>query len=152
MTATMGHGLPMTYFKVAGGGAQLTLNAIPRVWRNEGATVGFTVNGHDYVAYAPTGASWNVAGSAVTSGLAGKAYYTVAVLPTTAGQHRQRAGRIGRAVRCLRLCHGDRFEESATGTTRQAAPSPPPTDSPRSRRRGPKPEPSRPCTNTNGSP
>ncbi|MET0967002.1 MAG: glycosyl hydrolase [Nakamurella sp.] len=85
MTATIGHGLPMTYFKVAGGGAQLTLNAIPRVWRNDGATVGFTVNGHDYVAYAPTGAGWKVAGSAVTSGLAGKDYYTVAVLPTTPG-------------------------------------------------------------------
>ena len=27
MTATIGHGLPMTYFKVAGGGAQLTLDA-----------------------------------------------------------------------------------------------------------------------------
>ncbi|MET0866414.1 MAG: glycosyl hydrolase [Nakamurella sp.] len=83
MTATIGHGLPMTYFKVAGGGAQLTLNAIPRIWLNAGATIGFTVNGHDYVAYAPTGAGWNVAGSALTSTLAGKGYYTVAVLPTT---------------------------------------------------------------------
>ncbi|MEP6562717.1 MAG: hypothetical protein ABJD68_16780, partial [Nakamurella sp.] len=85
MTATIGHGLPMTYFKVAGGGAQLTTNAIPRVWQNTGATVGFTVNGHDYVAYAPTGAGWNVAGPALTSALSGKDYYTVAVLPTTTG-------------------------------------------------------------------
>jgi endoglucanase Acf2 len=83
MKATIGHGLPMTYFKVAGGGAQLTMNSIPRVWRNDGKTIGFTVNGHDYVAYAPTGSSWQVAGSAVTSALAGKDYYTVAVLPTT---------------------------------------------------------------------
>ena len=60
MTATIGHGLPMTYFKVAGGGAALTANATPRVWQNDGATVGFTVNGHDYVAYAPTGAGWTV--------------------------------------------------------------------------------------------
>ena len=62
MTATIGHGLPMTYFKVTGGGAQLTLNASPRIWQNDGATVGFTVNGHDYVAYAPTGAGWTVVG------------------------------------------------------------------------------------------
>ena len=85
MTATIGHGLPMTYFKVAGGGAQLTLNAPPTVWKNDGATVGFTVNGHDYVAYAPTGAAWAVAGTSLSSNLTGKNYYTVAVLPTTAG-------------------------------------------------------------------
>src|SRR6476469_2625980 len=58
-TATIGHGLPMTSFKVSGGGgAQLTLAATPRVWQNDGATVGFAVNGHDYVGYAPTGARW----------------------------------------------------------------------------------------------
>lgn len=85
MTATIGHGLPMTYFKVTGGGAQLSLNATPSVWKNEGPTVGFTVNGHDYVAYAPTGAGWAVSGSSIASSLAGKDYYTVAVLPTTAG-------------------------------------------------------------------
>ena len=33
------------------------------VWHNDGATVGFAVNGHDYVAYAPTGAGWTVSGS-----------------------------------------------------------------------------------------
>ena len=84
MTATIGHGLPMTYFKVTGGGAQLSLNAKPTVWQNNGATVGFTVNGHDYVAYAPTGAGWAVSGSSIASSLAGKDYYTVAVLPTSA--------------------------------------------------------------------
>ncbi len=43
------------------------------------------MNGHDYAAYAPTGAGWNVTGSSLTSTLAGKSYYTVAVLPTNAG-------------------------------------------------------------------
>ncbi len=85
MTATIGHGLPMTYFKVSGGGAALTASGTPRVWRNTGATVGFSVNGPDYAAYAPTGAGWNVTGSSLTSTLAGKSYYTVAVLPTNAG-------------------------------------------------------------------
>jgi endoglucanase Acf2 len=85
MTATIGHGLPMTYFKVNGGVAALTASGTPRIWRNTGATVGFSVNGHDYAAYAPTGAGWKVAGSSLTSTLAGKSYYTVAVLPTTAG-------------------------------------------------------------------
>ena len=100
MTATIGHGLPMTSFKVSGGGAQLTLAATPRVWQNDGATVGFTVNGHDYVGYAPTGAGWTVSGLGITSDLAGKNYYTVAVLPTTAAssdnERRMLAAEFGR--------------------------------------------------------
>ena len=83
MTATIGHGLPMTYFQVSGGGAALSMNGVPRVWKNSGAAIGFTVNGHDYAAYAPSGATWSVSGGALTSSLAGKDYFTVAVLPTT---------------------------------------------------------------------
>ncbi len=83
MTATIGHGLPFTYIDVTGGGALLTATSPLRVWRSTGASVGFTVNGHDYVAFAPTGATWRAAGTTVTSTLAGKGYYSVAVLPTT---------------------------------------------------------------------
>ena len=100
MTATIGHGLPMTSFKVSGGGAQLTLAATPRGWQNDGATVGFAVNGHDYVGYVPTGARWTVSGLGITSDLAGKNYYTVAVLPTTAAssdnERRTLAAQFGR--------------------------------------------------------
>ncbi|MEU1843029.1 glycosyl hydrolase [Micromonospora sediminicola] len=82
MRATIGHGLPFSYYTVTGGGAaQLTATATPTVWRNSGATIGFTVNGHDYVAYAPTGATWTVNGAGISSTLAGKGYFSVAVLP-----------------------------------------------------------------------
>ena len=52
MTATIGHGLPFTYIDVTGGGAQITATSPARVWRSAGAAVGFTVNAHDYVAFA----------------------------------------------------------------------------------------------------
>ncbi|ADU10523.1 Endo-1,3(4)-beta-glucanase [Micromonospora sp. L5] len=81
MRATIGHGLPFSYYTVSGGTAQLTATATPTVWRNSGATIGFTVNGHDYVAYAPTGATWTVNGAGISSTLAGKGYFSVAVLP-----------------------------------------------------------------------
>ena len=45
--------------QVSGGTAQLTTDDTPRVWSNSGAKIGFSVRGHDYVAYAPTGATWN---------------------------------------------------------------------------------------------
>ncbi|GAB3086569.1 glycosyl hydrolase [Micromonospora schwarzwaldensis] len=82
MRATIGHGLPFSYYTVTGGAAaQLTAAATPTVWRNSGATIGFTVNGHDYVAYAPTGSTWTVNGAGISSTLAGKGYFSVAVLP-----------------------------------------------------------------------
>ncbi|MGY0003028.1 glycosyl hydrolase [Micromonospora sp. I033] len=81
MRATIGHGLPFSYYTVGGGAAQLTAAATPTVWSNSGSTIGFTVRGHDYVAYAPTGATWSVNGAGISSTLAGKGYFSVAVLP-----------------------------------------------------------------------
>ncbi len=83
LKATIGHGLPMSYYQVSGGNAQIITADAPRVWLNSAARIGFTVRGHDYVAYAPTGAGWTVSGGTITSSLAGKGYFTVAVLPTT---------------------------------------------------------------------
>ncbi|HEX6497658.1 MAG TPA: glycosyl hydrolase [Micromonosporaceae bacterium] len=83
MRATIGHGLPFAYFHITGGDAQITVTGTPTVWSNTGSSIGFTANGHDYVAYAPTGATWTVGGAAITSNLAGKGYFSVAVLPTT---------------------------------------------------------------------
>jgi hypothetical protein len=83
MTATIGHGLPFTYIDVTGGGAQITATCAIRIWRSAGSSVGFTVNAHDHVAFAPTGATWNAAGGLLNSTLAGKGYYSLAVLPTT---------------------------------------------------------------------
>ena len=49
MRATIGHGLPFAYFQTTGGNAQISTAGTPDVWSNSGATIGFTVNGHDYV-------------------------------------------------------------------------------------------------------
>ena len=84
LTATIGHGLPMSYYTVSGGSAQLTTDGPPRIWSSGGDRIGFTIRDHDYVAYAPTGAGWSVDGGVITSDLAGKSYFTVALLPTTA--------------------------------------------------------------------
>ncbi|MEV6522820.1 glycosyl hydrolase [Longispora sp. NPDC051575] len=80
LRATIGHGLPFSYYQVTGGNAQLTVNA-PQVWSNSGAAIGFTANGHEYAAYAPAGATWQVSGGTITSGLAGKGYFSVLALP-----------------------------------------------------------------------
>ncbi|MFI6762514.1 glycosyl hydrolase [Micromonospora sp. NPDC050417] len=83
LKTTIGHGLPFVYAQVTGGNAQLSLTSAPTVWSNTAGRLGFTVRGHDYVAYAPTGATWTVSGNTVTSTLAGRGYFSVAVLPTT---------------------------------------------------------------------
>ncbi|TDB73425.1 glycosyl hydrolase [Micromonospora sp. KC723] len=85
MRATIGHGLPFTYFQTSGGHATISPTAgNPTIWSHNGPTIGFRVNGHDYVAYAPTGATWAVSGGRLTSALAGKGYFSLALLPTTA--------------------------------------------------------------------
>jgi endoglucanase Acf2 len=83
LRATIGHGSPFVYARVTGGDARLSFSSAPTVWTNSGNRVGFRVDGHDYVAYAPSGASWSVSGTAITSTLAGRGYFSVAVLPTT---------------------------------------------------------------------
>jgi endoglucanase Acf2 len=83
LKATIGHGLPLSYYQATGGNAEIRAEDAPRVWSRSGATVGFTVRGHDYVAFAPTGSSWTQSGQLFSSSLAGKGYFSVAVLPTT---------------------------------------------------------------------
>ncbi|MBB5869610.1 endoglucanase Acf2 [Allocatelliglobosispora scoriae] len=81
MKATIGHGLPFSYYQITGGNAQITVNGTPTVWSNSGTTIGFSIAGKDYVAYAPTGATWTVSGTVISSTLAGKGFFSVAVLP-----------------------------------------------------------------------
>ncbi|MGW3094306.1 glycosyl hydrolase [Streptomyces sp. NPDC001102] len=85
LRATIGSGLPFSYYRATGGKAQIkgSSTATLSVWSNSGGTIGYTVNGHDYVAFAPTGSTWSVSGSTLTSSLGGKDYFSVAVLPTT---------------------------------------------------------------------
>ncbi|MFG1882597.1 glycosyl hydrolase [Micromonospora sp. NPDC049102] len=84
LRATIGHGLPFAYFQASGGDAVIGTSGTPEVWSTSGATIGFRVNGHDYVAYAPSGASWTVSGGRISSTVAGRGYFSVALLPPTA--------------------------------------------------------------------
>ncbi|MEV4389239.1 glycosyl hydrolase [Micromonospora sp. NPDC049580] len=84
LRATIGHGLPFAYFQASGGDAVIGTSGTPDVWSANGATIGFRVNGHDYVAYAPSGATWTVSGGRISSTLAGRGYFSVALLPPTA--------------------------------------------------------------------
>lgn len=110
LTATIGHGLPITTFRATGGDALLTVASSPDVWLDDGAQVGFTVGGHDYVAYAPPSAGWTVSGQEISSDLAGDDFFSVAVLPTTAQD-----------TDATRLEHAESFGQSAyaevVGTT-----------------------------------
>jgi endoglucanase Acf2 len=83
LKATIGHGLPLSYYQVTGGDALLTVTGPPTAWQNSGNRLGFSIAGQDYVAWAPSGATWTASGNTFRSTLAGKGYFTVAVLPTT---------------------------------------------------------------------
>ncbi|MDF3298895.1 glycosyl hydrolase [Streptomyces tropicalis] len=85
LRATIGSGLPFSYYRATGGDAQIRADSGSDlgVWSNTAGTIGYRVNGHDYVAFAPAGATWSVSGSTLASTLAGKDYFSVAVLPTT---------------------------------------------------------------------
>lgn len=84
LRTTFGHGLPFVYATRTGSAdATLTTTGAPRVWSSSGATIGFTANGHDYAAFAPSGATWSVSGTTIRSSLAGGTFFSVAVLPTT---------------------------------------------------------------------
>lgn len=84
LRTTFGHGLPFVYAtKTGSGDATLTTNGTPTVWSNTGGAIGFTVNGHDYAAYAPTGSTWTVSGTSIRSSLYNRDFFSVAVLPST---------------------------------------------------------------------
>ncbi len=85
MKATIGHGLPLSYYRITGGDAQLSITGPPAAWQNTGGRIGFSIGGHDYVAYGPAGSTWTVSGSTIRSNLNGQGYFTVAVLPTLSG-------------------------------------------------------------------
>ncbi len=115
--ATIGEGLPFTYFQVTGGNAQIRGTGSPTVWSNAGSTIGFTANGHDYAAYAPSGATWTVDGGTITSTLAGKGYFSIAALPE--GDRAALAGSFARYahnhVTGTRLSY--RYDESTSTVT-----------------------------------
>lgn len=84
LRATIGHGLPTSWFHLDGGDAVLTSEHDVRVWARDGGTLGVTANGHDYAVSGPTAATWQVDGSTLRSSLAGRGYLAVTALATAA--------------------------------------------------------------------
>ncbi|MGW0932021.1 glycosyl hydrolase [Streptomyces sp. NPDC002644] len=83
LRTTIGHGMPFVYAQGSGGNARISTAATPTVFSDQGNVLGITVGGHHYALFAPTGADWNVSGTEITAGLAGKDYFSLAVLPST---------------------------------------------------------------------
>jgi len=84
LEVTMGHGMPFAYCKVTGGNAKVLFRGAAgpaTVFANRGNIIGITIAGVSYALCAPTGATWTINSSGATSSLAGKDYYSVAVLP-----------------------------------------------------------------------
>ncbi|KQY48307.1 glycosyl hydrolase [Cellulomonas sp. Root137] len=82
LRTTFGHGLPFVYATKTGGNASLAGTAAPTVWTTGNGAIGYTINGHDYAAFGPTGSTWTVSGNTISSSLNGGTFFSVAVLPT----------------------------------------------------------------------
>ncbi|MCL4360871.1 glycosyl hydrolase [Candidatus Dependentiae bacterium] len=95
LKATIGHGLPFAYFEISGDAALITGAAVPTVWSNANGVLGITISGKHYGVFAPAGSTWTVSGTNLQSSLAGKNYFSIAVLPdntaTTLEYYRQHA-------------------------------------------------------------
>jgi len=80
LQATFGHGLAYVYIEHSGS-IELKLAGTPVVLSNQGASLVFSLGDRNYAAYAPTGASWTVAGTKVAVNLGVNGYLAIAVLP-----------------------------------------------------------------------
>ena len=83
LRATIGHGMPFVYFTKTGG-AKVVIKAAAAVdvWKDGGEAIGITVNGHNYGLFAPSKSKWQKSGTSVECDLAGKDYFSVAILPS----------------------------------------------------------------------
>ena len=86
LRATMGHGLPFVYFTTAGGEAVITFRQPPEIRSNEDGSIHLTVRERSYGIYAPSGSTWQIEGTQLRSTLAGKTYFSVAVLPDSSAE------------------------------------------------------------------
>jgi endoglucanase Acf2 len=86
MRATFGRGLPFVYIIVRGGAATISFHGreVPQIWSERDGTLGLTVRGHHFGVFGPRGATWARDGGSLRSALAGKGFYSVAVLPDAA--------------------------------------------------------------------
>jgi endo-1,3(4)-beta-glucanase len=80
--ATSGVGMPFVYFeKSAGAEARVEVNAGTVTIAGERLIIANSQGGANFAVYAPTGATWTQSGTVYTSTLAGKNYWTLAMLP-----------------------------------------------------------------------
>lgn len=95
--AIVGHGLPYVYFeRFDDSAAQVRFAEDPLVWEDRGDTLAVTVRGRHYALFGPTASRWVQAGPREwINDLAGRSYWSVAVLPSrradTLGEFRQHA-------------------------------------------------------------
>ena len=81
LEATMGRGLPFVYFTVSGASARVQVTTgYEGAWYNSNGVLGLKANGHFYAIFAPAGSTWT-GSNPFESSLAGKGYFSVAVLP-----------------------------------------------------------------------
>ncbi len=80
MLATLGHGLPYTFFRLSGGDARIQTAQTPTIWHNQNGTLGLTIAGKHYGVFAPTGSVWS-GSSTLISDLNGGSYLSIALLP-----------------------------------------------------------------------
>ena len=79
LRATFGHGLPFVYLRVAGGPGVVAPAGPVRVWHQGDEVLAFSIAGHPYAAFAPTGAHWAAQGGRFVS--TGKDFFSIALLP-----------------------------------------------------------------------
>jgi endo-1,3(4)-beta-glucanase len=96
--ATMGLGMPFVYCtKGSSDVASVVVNIGTVSVQSEMLLITNSISGANFAVYAPVGSTWSQSGSTYTSTLAGKNYYSVAMLPaganaqTTANAYKQHA-------------------------------------------------------------
>ena len=84
MKLTYGHGSPYVFARFSGGGPRLLFAEAPQVWygANGDSVLGVSINGNHYGLFGPTGSAWQGVGTKeLTNDLAGKDYFSLALLP-----------------------------------------------------------------------
>ena len=86
LQATFGHGMPFVYFTKTDPAAAVVRIAEDKagkieVWKDAEGVVGLSAAGHHYGIFGPGRCRWVRSGASFTSDLAGKDYFSIAVLP-----------------------------------------------------------------------
>jgi endoglucanase Acf2 len=82
LQATMGTGMPFVYFtKASNNEASITVNIGTVSIQNEMLLITNSLSGSNFAVYGPVGTIWTKTGNTYTSSLAGKNYFSAAMLP-----------------------------------------------------------------------